>query len=79
MLSKLIERIDIWESDIKIKFRISMEEFVGTGDSRISTALSTSGSVLIRGKNKVICQELMVRINARKISWLRHEFDIVAL
>ena len=29
MLSKLIERIDIKENDIKIKFRISMEEFGG--------------------------------------------------
>ena len=43
MLSKLIERIDIWESDIKIKFRISMEEFVGTGDSRISTDSDVQG------------------------------------
>lgn len=44
MLSKLIERIDIWESDIKIKFRISMEEFVGTGDSRISTDSNVPGA-----------------------------------
>ena len=36
-------------------------------------------AVVIRGKNKVICQELMVNINTRKIRWLRHEFDIVAL
>lgn len=36
MLSKLIERIDIKENDIKIKFRISMEEF-GVNEQGIST------------------------------------------
>ena len=36
MLSKLIERIDMKENDIRIKFRISMEEF-GVNEQGIST------------------------------------------
>lgn len=34
MLSKLIERIDVKENDIKIKFKISLEEYMGEKDGR---------------------------------------------
>ena len=62
MLSKLIERIDIWESDIKIKFRISMEEFVGTGDSRISTDSDVAEPPLIRG---LVLDKLVIKLKSK--------------
>lgn len=35
LLSKLIEQIDIKENDIRIKFKISMEEFGNSTDSHV--------------------------------------------
>ena len=53
MLAKLIERIDIWENDIKIKFKISLEDF----EPRISSEFDKEGTEEIKGNQKEICSD----------------------
>lgn len=38
-----------------------------------------SKNTLIRGRDKILSNEVRVLIKPKKIRWIRHEFDILAM
>ena len=60
LLASLIERIDVKDEEISMKFRIRMEDFV-----RETIGFGTPKSVLIRGYRGLVLDKLIIRMKGK--------------